>query len=196
MVNGVSTQLDYVYDEDGRLTRVDRNGALAEQYAYDLNGNRTSRQVGIVSEAATYDQQDRLTSLGATTYVFNADGMLSARGGDSFTYGARGELLSATVGGTTATYRYDGMGRRVSRTVGGGTTQYLYGDADPFLVSAVREPGGELTRLFYDQQGLLHALERGGTRYLVEATRSALHTSWRTRAARSLSRSTTTRSEA
>ena len=35
VVNGVSTQLDYVYDEDGRLTRVDRNGALLEQYAYD-----------------------------------------------------------------------------------------------------------------------------------------------------------------
>ena len=128
VVGGTSTTYDYVYDDDGQLTRVDKDGATAEQYGYDDNGNRTSRHVGLTNETATYDGQDRLTNLGGTTYGFDSDGLLGTRGTDSFDYDARGELLSATVGGTTVSYRYDGIGRRVSRTQNGQTTQYLYGD--------------------------------------------------------------------
>ena len=42
---------------------------VVEAYAYDGNGNRTSRKYGAdPAETATYDDQDRLTALGATTY--------------------------------------------------------------------------------------------------------------------------------
>lgn len=46
--------------------------------------------------------------------------------------------------------------------------QYLYGNPDdPFQVTAARSSGGELTQLFYNESGLLIALERGGNRFYV-----------------------------
>ena len=146
------------YDADGQLTSV--TGAETGTYAYDANGNRTTG-------GATYDLQDRQLTLGATAYGTDADGFVTARGADSFTYSARGELLSATVGATTVTYRYDSLGRRVARTQGGSTEQYLYGDlGDPFRVTASKA-GGVTTIYRYDDEGRIVALERSGTRYVV-----------------------------
>ena len=167
-VGGTPHTYAYTYDLDGQLTEVRRDGIVSERYAYDLNGNRTSRQFGTDPlEVASYDEQDRLLQRGAVAYRFNASGFLTQRGGHTFHYSSRGQLLEATVGGQVITYAYDGLGRRVSRTDGSGTSQYLYGDPASHLVTAVRNPAGALTALYYDTAGLLMALERGGTRYYV-----------------------------
>jgi RHS repeat-associated core domain len=56
----------------------------------------------------------------------------------------------------------------VGRIAGTDRTTYLYGDPrDRFRVTAVRAPGGELTTFEYDENGLLLAMRRGGTRYFV-----------------------------
>lgn len=159
----------YAYDPDGALTRVTRDGIVIERYTYDANGNRLSRQIGAAAaESATYDLDDRLTALGAVTYAFDADGFLAVRGSDTFTYSARGELLAATVGGQTVTYRYDLVGRRISRTAAGATTTYLYGNpSNPFQVTASRAPSGVLTTFIYDEAGLVVTLERAGARLYV-----------------------------
>jgi RHS repeat-associated protein len=166
---GTTHTYDYVYDADGQLTQVTRDGNIVERYRYDANGNRLSRQLGgYPADLASYDAQDRLLQQGTVTYQFDADGFLAQRGPDSISYSARGELLSATVGGETITYSYDGLGRRVSRTSSAGTTQYLYGSpANVFLLTQVRDPAGVLTTLFYDDGGLLFALERAGARFYV-----------------------------
>ena len=66
------------YDPDGQLLEVDTDGVAAERYTYDVNGNRTSRQLGAApAVAAGYDTQDRLLSVGATAYGFDAEGMLA-----------------------------------------------------------------------------------------------------------------------
>ncbi|MDP9351424.1 MAG: hypothetical protein M3P51_07790, partial [Chloroflexota bacterium] len=168
-VRGGAHTYDYAYDANGQLTEVKRDGATVERYAYDANGNRTSRQVGEGAvESATYDAQDRLTRRGGVDYSFNSDGYLTARGGDTFTYSARGELLQAVVDGGTIRYAYDGLSRRVGRTDASGTTQYLYGNpGNPFQVTAVRAPSGVLTTLYYDEAGLLFAMQRGADRYYV-----------------------------
>ena len=156
---------DYRYDADGRLLDVDVAGSPAERYTYDLNGNRATRRIGAGAvESLSYDAQERLASRGAITYDFDADGFMTRRGTDTFTYSARGELLRAG----TVTYSYDGLGRRTARTHGGDTTQYLYGNpGDPFQVTAVRAPSGDLTSYYYDEDGLLYALQRGASRYYV-----------------------------
>jgi len=168
-VAGVAHTYDYTYDANGQLTATRRDGSTVEQYTYDGNGNRTSRQVGgDAAQTASYDAQDRLTGQGGVAYTVDADGYLARRDGDTFQYSARGELITATVGGATVTYAYDGLGRRVARTDGAGTTQYLYGNPSALTqVTAVRDPGGALTILYYDEQGLLIALQRGGARYYV-----------------------------
>ena len=164
-VAGVPTTSDYSYDADGRLVQVDRGGGPVERYVYDANGNRTSRRLGTdPAVAQTYDGQERLATRGATTYGFNADGFLTGRGAASFAYSARGELLQA---GAVA-YVYDGLGRRTARTQGGDTTEYLYGNpGNPLQITAVRAPSGVLSAYYYDEDGLLYALQRDGVSYYV-----------------------------
>ena len=163
-VSGVSHIYTFAYDANGRLVEVDKDGVLVEHYTYDLNGNRLTT----LTETASYDSQDRLTGHGGESYTFNADGHLFKRGSDTFQHSARGELLSATIGGSTITYSYDGLGRMVGRTDGTGTYQYLYGNpGNTYLVTAVRDPGGILSVLYYDEQGFLFAMDRGGSMYYV-----------------------------
>jgi RHS repeat-associated protein len=170
---GASHSFDYAYDADGELTQVQRDGVPIEAYSYDTNGNRVSAAVGgQPAQTATYGPGDVLTHAGAaggaTAYQFDADGYLTHRGADAFTYSAEGELLSSTVAADTVTYDYDGLGRRVARTQAGQVTQYLYGNLDhPFQVTASRAPSGELTNYFYDEDGLLYAFQRGGNEFAV-----------------------------
>ncbi len=161
---GGAQTFGYTYDADGELTAVTANGAPAEAYNYDARGNRST-----AAAVAVYDSADRLTGLGGAPYVFDVDGNLASRGADTFTYSTRGELLSATAGGQTITYAYDGLGRRVNRTEGASTTQYLYGNpANPFQITASREPSGALTVYYYNEGGLM-ALQRAGVRYYVSS---------------------------
>ncbi len=164
VVSGTSHVFDYTYDVDGQIFEVRKDGVLVDQYSYDNNANRTST----LTTTATYDEQDRLIQQGGVSYSFDDDGYLTTRGSDTFTYSARGELLSATVGGQTLTYQYDGIGRRIGKTDAAGTVQYLYGNpGNPFQVTAARDAAGILTTYFYDVGGNLSAFERGGSWYYV-----------------------------
>ena len=147
----------YSYDSDSRLTTV--SGAETSAYTYDTRDNLTSSPAG----TTTYTADDRVAS---STY--DPNGRLAGRGPDSFTYSPRGELLSATVGGVTATYTYDSAARRVTRTAAGVTTQYLYGSLDdPTQLTASRTAATGLSIYRYDAAGMLIAIERGTNRYLV-----------------------------
>ncbi|HEX8440526.1 RHS repeat-associated core domain-containing protein [Archangium sp.] len=180
-VAGKNRQFEYTYDSDGQLVNVQRTdvdtGAVScEVYAYDVNGNRTQRKAGTcgaeeVVETATFDAQDRLLTRGAVAHTFDAAGFLTRRGGDSFVYSARGEMLEATVdaglpGETVITYGYDGLGRRTTRTDALGTTQYLYSSMG-FALTHSRSPTGVLSEYFYDDAGRLFALTRAGQTYYV-----------------------------
>jgi RHS repeat-associated protein len=153
---GALDTLAYAYDGSGQLTTVKRGATVVESNAYDANGNR-------LSGGAAYDDRDRLTTRGGVGYTWDADGFLTGRGSDTFSYSRSGELLSATVGGATTTYSYDGFGRRTAA----GTTKYLYGNpANAFQVTATVS-GDVVTTYYYDADDRLFALERGGECYYV-----------------------------
>jgi RHS repeat-associated protein len=165
---GVTHEYAYAYDPAGQLLDVRRDGTLVERYAYDGDGNRTSREAGAATETVTFDADDRLQARDATAYTYDAAGFLTGRGADTFIHSGRGELLSATVGGATVTYGHDGMGRRVTRTEGGATEQYFYGNtADALQVTAMRTAAGRLDVFFYDDAGRLYAIQRGTERFYV-----------------------------
>lgn len=161
--------LDYRYDADGQLTDVLSGGVTVEHYAYDADGRRIGQQLnGGAIQTLSYDDADQLVRAAGVSYSYTADGSLSARGSDTFSYGFGGNLTSATVGGATVGYAYDADGRRISRTDAAGTTQYYYGSiSSPMRVSAVRGPDGVLTALLYDEYGHLASFTRGGQRYYV-----------------------------
>ena len=165
-VAGASRALAYGYDGNGRLATVARDGAAFEAYGYDLNGNRTTR-TGAVPASFTFDARDRLTSSEGEAVAMDGAGRLVSRGADTFTYGQRSELLSATVSGVTVSYDYDGYGRLVRRTEGSLVRSFFYAHpAYPLLVTHSTE-GGAITRYTYDEGGALVAFERGGTTYYV-----------------------------
>jgi RHS repeat-associated protein len=93
---------------------------------------------------------------------------VTARGADTFAWSARGELLSAVVGGVTHTYSYDGWGRRVARSDGSGAWRYLYGNPDQQMqVTAAIEPDGTLDTLDYTDAGVLFAIMHGAQQLVV-----------------------------
>ena len=84
-VGAATRTLDYTYDGAGELETVKEGATTLEEYAYDVNGNRTRRKLGGDDRTATYDGADRLTQQGARTYAHDADGFLTQRGGDTST---------------------------------------------------------------------------------------------------------------
>ncbi len=155
----------YSYDANGRLSEVVLDQTQPETYGYDANGNRTLAS-GV---AATFSRDDAVTAVGTTAYAYDLDGHLTQRGDLQFTYSAVGELLAATLADASVIqYAYDGMGRRVARTSAAGTRTYLYGNPDvPYQVTALRAENGVLHVYYYDEDGVLYALDRGAERFYI-----------------------------
>jgi len=128
-VLGVTNRYDYYYDEVGRLTQVNTNGATYSQYQYDPNGNRTNAVVAAAVSAAQYDAQDRLLTYGSATYQYNAWGSLTNRsvGGTNtaYRYDTRGSLLEVREGTNVILYTVDPMGRRIAEKRNGSVVQRL-----------------------------------------------------------------------
>jgi RHS repeat-associated protein len=144
----------YEYDSAGRLWRVRVDGTLRAEYTYDPNGNRKTKTswsgATATIETSSYDDQDRLSSVGSATYTYLATGEVDEKriGGVTvakYRWDGRGQLLSvelpaATDGGVRRVeYILDALGRRVGRrvvrVVAGVETapvltkQWLWGDA-------------------------------------------------------------------
>jgi RHS repeat-associated protein len=168
-VSGVTTTFEYAYDQDGQLIQVKKQGAAAEIFTYDVNGNRTSyERPGEWKVVAEFDGQDRIIGQGGVTYQFNADGQMIQSGSEAYLYSSTGELLQTTVDSETVIYSYDGTGRRIARTDSTGTWQYLYGNLNnPFQLTAMRDPAGVLSYFYYDNNGQLFAFDKGAARYYV-----------------------------
>lgn len=124
VVDGQAKEYVYAYDPAGRLWRVEEDGVLVAEYSYDPNGNRLELWASGTTTAGTYDDQDRLLSYGATTYTYGANGELATAttGSDTtmYTYDARGNLRSVTLPDSTEIeYLVDGRSRRIGRKVNG-----------------------------------------------------------------------------
>ncbi|MCR8634636.1 fibronectin type III domain-containing protein [Paenibacillus radicis (ex Xue et al. 2023)] len=158
LVNGAA-QVVSVYGEHDVLERV---GSLA--YTFDVDGFLKQR--------------------GSDTYSYGVRGELleatvnSAGSGFTTTNSVTGGTYNQSVTGVTymnaltnGTYKYtyDGIGRRVAKEDSQGRkTQYLYGNPESLhLLTASVDPNGQLSMYYYNEMGLLIALERGGTRYYV-----------------------------
>ena len=121
-----SQTLTYGYDWLYRLTSASGGPAGSTTYSYDPTGNRLTRVRNSTSISYAYDRADRISSAGAASYTVNANGNLTARGSDSFSYDQANRLTGTTVGSTAASYVYDGAGKRASKAVSSTTTTYLY----------------------------------------------------------------------
>ena len=79
IIDGVTTTYAYHYDLAGRLDDVKQNEVIVETYSYDDNGNRLTAETASGSITANYDDQDRLTQYGTTTYTYTENGELLSK---------------------------------------------------------------------------------------------------------------------
>jgi RHS repeat-associated protein len=175
IVNGTTRVLGYSYDNRARLTDVTLAGTTVEHYTYDDNGNRLSSTLGGNTVTSTYDVQDRLTAMGATSYTYNARGALASKtdgsGTTSYTYDVLGHLTHVALpSASTLDYTYDALGRRVTRAVDNTIQRrYLYGSGDS-PVALLDGNGTLLASYVYGRNGASPDLIiSGGVTYRVVA---------------------------
>ena len=122
----------YGYDDAGRLSTVQRDGALASSYEYNANGNRTLKVSGSTTELGSYDAQDRLLSYAGATYTWRPNGELESRTAGGQTtwcgYDRLGSLRQVALpDGRSIEYLVDGRNRRVGKKVNGALVEgFLY----------------------------------------------------------------------
>ncbi len=166
-VEGVTDTYDYDYDVLGQLVTVEKNDVVVEDYAYDLNGNRTSATVGGVDATATLDAQDRLLAYGTATFEYNPAGELESRtvGAQTTTYDydAIGNLVGVALpGGTDIAYLVDTAGRRVGKKADGTLVQGFLYDARNRVVAELDGAGALVSRFVWAGGGAPASMIRGG----------------------------------
>jgi RHS repeat-associated protein len=152
----------YSYDGLQRLTGAAESPGTTFAYAYDLAGNRTgvwvngtrilTQTYNIADEVVgwTYDHAGNLTDDGTHTYAYDPLNHLVQRDATTYTYDADGVLVGETTGGSTISYTQDLASplSQILQTINGGTTtDHLYG-----LERLASESGG--TRTWYGSDGL------------------------------------------
>jgi RHS repeat-associated protein len=153
----VAGSVSYGYNAVNLVTSLVEPGGATTTFAYDDDDNRTSTTYpNGVTQSATYDAADRLTSIagtkGSTTltrfsYTYTKPGTVTdtalrhsvkdkANNTTTYTYDALDRLTRALTtnssGATTADYAYgyDPAGNRTSETVNGATTSATFNAAD------------------------------------------------------------------
>ncbi|BCS98768.1 hypothetical protein DSLASN_44000 [Desulfoluna limicola] len=199
-VDGVTDTYSYDYDDNGRLETVTKNGTLVEEYGYSKipYGTctvRTNTLRGITAQDLHYDEEDRLLSIGETSYFYDEDGFLESKvKGDettTYTYSSRGELLSVALPySRIITYLHDPLGRRIAKQVNGVITEkYLWEGLTTLLAvfdgsdnlimrfeyADDRMPismtkGSDTYTLLYDQVGTLRAVSDSSGNIVKQGT--------------------------
>jgi len=173
IVEGVTTERTYTRDLRGRITVVTTNGAEAERYTYDAQGNRLSAVTAGGSASGSYDAQDRQLAHGPATFTHDADGKrvtkTDATGTTTYTYDAQENLVGVALpGGRTIRYTVDAMHRRVARRVDGAHSQtFVYLDA--LRPAAELDATGAIVSTFVygDGGGCPDLIMRGAATYRV-----------------------------
>lgn len=130
--NRTNVTSSFSYDPTYQLTQVTQ-GSTTETYSYDLVGNRLS-SLGVSSYS--YNASNELTSKGAATYTYDSNGNMLTKtdstGTTTYTWDFENRLASVALPGSggTVTFKYDPFGRRAQKSSLLGTTNYLYDGAD------------------------------------------------------------------
>ena len=158
---GATTFADeiYGYDAMSRTLTVDREDAKRDAFGYNLNGETTSAQYGLVngvnpnrtvsytldfvgnrtnvvdggvSKAYVPDDINRYTSVGTDNVTSGPDHQIGGYQGNTYNY-VGDSYLSSISGPASYSVGYDALGRCVKRTLNGVTTYYVYDGEKPIL---------------------------------------------------------------
>ena len=165
----------YGYDAAGQLTHAvfaSTNPAVSSQdltYVYDAAGNRTQTIVDGVTTSYTTNNRNEYTTVGGTTYQYDADGNLisetDASGTTTFTYDALDELTKVVTPTDTWVYEYNALGERVAATHNGQGIAYVLDPTGTGSVIAAYDSSGHLVANYAYGLGLVSQTTPVGTDY-------------------------------
>ncbi|MRR29892.1 RHS repeat protein, partial [bacterium] len=125
----------YSYDDMGQLIHAvlaSIDPSVADQdlsYGYDALGNRIYTIENGVRTDYTTNRMNQYTTVGDTTYAFDAAGNLvsetSPSGTITYSYDSENRLIAVHEGSDTWTYAYDAFGQRVQADHNGDVTNYV-----------------------------------------------------------------------
>ncbi len=123
---------NYSYDSIYELTQAVLNGTTSETYSYGAVGNRLS-SLGVPSYV--YNNSNELTSVGKTTFTYDANGNTTAKtepsGTTTYTWDFENRLTSVTLpNGSVDRFKYDPFGRRIESD---GTGRIFVYDGDNII---------------------------------------------------------------
>jgi YD repeat-containing protein len=164
---GTALHLDYLHDEAGNVLGIDdlapggvdraftydnlhrletARGAWGfGRYTYDALGNRERSTVGGTTVFDYADTTLRLTSAGAQSFLYDANGNMTSDGARTFDYTRENMPVTVTQGATVTTYGYDGDNQRTRKVGPDGTHFYFHGPGGQ-LISEMVQVGSETPR--------------------------------------------------
>jgi len=121
---------DFVYGDLDRLNRAESSGTYGiKNYAYDTIGNMTTKDHNGALTTYSYPtngiRPHAVTSAGANSYQYDANGNMTSGAGRTITYDSENRPIQVTANSQTTDIVYDGDGGRVKKTVNGTTTLYI-----------------------------------------------------------------------
>ncbi|MBX3436644.1 MAG: PD40 domain-containing protein, partial [Planctomycetaceae bacterium] len=162
-LDGVTT---YEYDLGGQLTRATLPGGRTLVYEYDRAGNRTRVIDSGVETTYVSNNLNQYTSVGETTYTYDADGNLATRsdstGTTTYSFDAQGQLIGFTGPDGTTLYEYDALGRRAATVRNGVRTEFLYDPADLGTIVAEYDSSGVAIANYIQGAGLIGRVGQDG----------------------------------
>ena len=120
---------NYGYNTVGQLTRVSLPGGRTITYQYDGLGKRVSSTDNSTVTSYSTNALDQYTTVGTTTFAYDAAGNLIAKtnssGTTTYGYDEQGRLISIQSLSDLISYEYDSLGHLRSATRNGVRTEYL-----------------------------------------------------------------------
>ncbi len=156
-------EIAYTYDPLNRLTQTNYSDGLFFHYSYDAVGNRLSETTPFGTTSYTYDDANRLSSVGNINYTWDNNGNLLSDGVSNYTFDAANRLKTVTTSAGIFSYTYNGLGDRLSQTANGLTTQYTLDLAGGLTqVLAENTPQGNVTNTYlYGRERIAQANASG-----------------------------------
>ena len=167
IVDGVNSEtIDYTYDDLNRILTA--SVPAGESFAYDTIGNMTSK-AGTALDYGTTSPKHAVKSHGSTTYTYDANGSMTARGTQTIKYDPEQRPIRVQDGSSYYRSAYDGDGVRRKRVDDDNGTVHYLGGYERKLAGGSNSPE-TVTKYYSASFGAMSrpvAFRRGGTLHWV-----------------------------